>query len=228
MCLVASNAAATPTEFWEHRATIVAEAEDATTLRATEIIPRGDASGGHAVRWQDEAGRAEFVIRVFTPGTWYVWIRTAAQDHLSNGLFLELDGVRQTAPAGHPMAGTDILYLRKHATAYSWKPEWQGREKGQHEGPIAIEIPRAGVHRLALVARRVERPVIDKVVLTRAAAPEFVATGAALGPPPTGRQPLEGQLLVHPQNAARLARFRGANGGGLEEVMLAINPCSYL
>jgi hypothetical protein len=104
---------------------------------------------------------------------------------VSNGLFLELNGVRQRAPAGHPWAGADSIYLRKHPTNFSWKPEWQGPGEGNHAGPIAITIPHAGVHRLAIVARKVERPTLDKLVLTHRATAEFANDPTALGPPAT-------------------------------------------
>jgi hypothetical protein len=177
-------------EFREHRAAIVAEVEDAT-LRNAEIVTREGASGGKAVGWKAETGRAEFAIRVFTPGTWHVWIRTAAPDHLSNGLFLELNGVRQRAPAGHAWAGADSIYLRKHPTNFSWKPEWQGPGEGNHAGPITIEISRAGLHRLALIARKIERPTLDKIILTREATPPFVNDATAVGPPSTRREPID-------------------------------------
>src|SRR6185503_7366887 len=91
--LLGAGAAGAAPEFWERSGVIAAEAEDATTLHAAEIAPRDDASGGRTVSWHDEGGRAEFALRVFTPGVWHVWIRTAAKDHVSNGLFLELNGV---------------------------------------------------------------------------------------------------------------------------------------
>jgi hypothetical protein len=89
------------------------------------------------------------------------------------------------------MAGTDVLYLRKHASAYSWKPEWQGPGEGRHQGPVTINIPTAGLHHLALVARRGERPLVDKLVLTRDSAPEFTSDGTALGPRQTGARDLD-------------------------------------
>jgi hypothetical protein len=184
--LAGTTASASRAEFFEHRSAIVAEIEAATFLRATEIIARPDASGEKAVRWKDETGRAEFALQVRTPGTWHVWIRTAATDHLNNGLFLELNGVRQTAPVGHPMAGTAVLYLRKHASAFSWKPEWQGRDKGRHQGPITINFPTAGLHHLALVARRGERPLVDKLVLTRPRISSARAPHLARGRPEQG------------------------------------------
>ena len=183
-----ATVAAPPAEFWEHRGAIVAEVEDAA-LQAAAVSAREDASGGKVVTWQDETGRAELTLRVFTPGLWHVWIRTAAKDHVSNGLFLELNGVRLRAPAGHPWAGVDSIYLRKHAVNFFWKPEWQGPAEGNHAGPIAIEIPHAGLHRLAIVARKIERPTLDKIVLTRSASPDFVDDGKAHGPTTTMRRP---------------------------------------
>ena len=183
-----ATVAAPPAEFWEHRGAIVAEVEDAA-LQAAAVSAREDASGGKVVTWQDETGRAELTLRVFTPGLWHVWIRTAAKDHVSNGLFLELNGVRLRAPAGHPWAGVDSIYLRKHAVNFFWKPEWQGPAEGNHAGPIAIEIPHAGLHRLAIVARKIERPTLDKIVLTRSASPDFVDDGKAHGPKATTEPP---------------------------------------
>jgi hypothetical protein len=165
---------------------IVAEAE-AATLRAAEVIARDDASGGRVVLWTGETGRAEFTIRVSTPGRWHFWVRTAATDHTNNGLFLELDGQRLSAPAGHPMGRTQSVYLRKFPRAYSWKPEWQGPGEGRHQGPIAIALSRAGTYRFAIVARSRERPVIDKIVLTLAPAPAFIDDGATFGPPARGQ-----------------------------------------
>jgi hypothetical protein len=186
--LVVTAAVASPAEFWEHRGLIVAEIEDAA-LRAAVVSAREDASGGKVVTWHDETGRAELTLRVFTPGVWHVWIRTAAKDHVSNGLYLELNGVRLRAPAGHRWPGVDAIYLRKHAVNFFWKPEWQGPGEGNHAGPIAIEIPHAGVHRLAIVARKIERPTLDKIVLTRSATPDFVDDGKAHGPKATTEPP---------------------------------------
>ena len=180
---LAASALASQREFWEHGGAIAAEVEDATALHAAEVVARDDALGDKAIRWQDETGRAEFALRVFTPGVWYVWIRTAAKDHVSNGLFLELNGVRQKAPAGHRLAGAESVYLRKHPTNFSWKPEWQGPGEGNHAGPIAITIPHAGLHRLAIVSRKIERPTVDKIVLTREGTPAFANDANAAGPP---------------------------------------------
>ena len=185
-----TSVVAAPAEFVEEDAMIVAEAEAATALQEAEVITRDDASGGRVVRWTGSNGRAEFTLRVSTPGTWYFWVRTAAADHSNNGLYLELDGKRLSAPEGHPMGRTPSVYLRKHPQAYSWKPEWQGPGEGRHEGPIAIALPRAGIFRLAILARSSERPVIDKVVLTLSRAPAFVDDGALFGPP-AGKRPTQ-------------------------------------
>lgn len=186
--VAAATLATSPAEFRERDGLIVAEIEDAA-LHAAAVSAREDASGGKVVTWQDETGRAELTLRISTPGVWHVWIRTAAKDHVSNGLFIELNGVRLRSPAGHRWPGVDTVYLRKHAVNFFWKPEWQGPGEGNHTGPITIEIPHAGVHRLALVARKIERPTLDKIVLTRSPTPDFVDDGKAHGPPATAEPP---------------------------------------
>jgi hypothetical protein len=63
----------------------------------------------------------------------------------------------------------------------------------EHRSEIAAEVEAAtvlGLHHLALVARRGERPLVDKLVLTRDSAPEFTSDGAALGPRQTGTRDL--------------------------------------
>jgi hypothetical protein len=89
------------------------------------------------------------------------------------------------------LAGADSIYLRKHPVDFSWRPEWQGPGEGNHAGPITIEIAQPGLHRIALVARKTERPTLDKIVLTRRATPEFVNERAARGPPSTLREPVD-------------------------------------
>ena len=216
-CLWPLVLGATP-EAIEESGLIVVEAEHATRPAEAEIAAHSAASGGRGLVWNSAEGRADYTLRVATPGTWHVWFRTQAKDHVSNGLFIELNGRRLSAPSGHAMAPTEVVYLKKHATEFSWTPEWQAPGEGRHAGPITLEFPVAGLHTLTLVARSRERPFIDKIVLSRAAAPAFISGTPQMGPRETWRDALPGQLVVHPLNPARFGRLE--SDGRVADLML--------
>jgi hypothetical protein len=135
------------------------------------------------------AARLEFEFEVSNPGIWHVWVRTLATDSANNGLFLELDGRRIVAGSEDRFPGVEALYLRKDSHRFHWRPEWQGPGEGNHAGPIRVAIASAGRHRLALVRRKTEAPLVDGIVPTRAAEPAWLSTPDLPGPLPISASP---------------------------------------
>jgi len=154
-----------PPRYCERDGTIVMEAEGFSANEGYAMVSRADASGG-VVMQVGERGALSFDIEVASSGRMYLWLRTLAPDAESNGVHVELDGSRIEAPADHPEAGSDDIYLQK--MRWSWEPEWQG--EGTHSGPVTFEVS-AGAHRLTIIKRKVERPYIDRIALTWASAP---------------------------------------------------------
>lgn len=163
--------------FTERNGMITIEAEQANRAVGFSAIDSPSASGEFAMQADEQVEEddtaLEFRLHVKTPGRWYVWIRTQALHHRQNGLRLRLDGNALAAPADHDLAGTSNIYLRKLKSQddWSWAPEWQPtppQEKTglRHQGPVAVELS-AGEQSLTVLKRRRERPLIDKIVLTR-------------------------------------------------------------
>lgn len=160
----APDAGEIPADFCEAAGAIVMEAEAFSAQFGYAEVPRDDASGGVAMQVGD-TGVLSFEIFLETAGTWYFWPRTLAPDSESNGMHVEIDGVFMTAPASNPYAGADDIYLQKSSTQWFWEPKWQGPGSGQVAGPVTFELA-AGVHTLSIHKRIIERPLIDRIVLT--------------------------------------------------------------
>ena len=142
------------------------------------IVANSEASGGQVVQFTTAAsGSVTFNLPTLEAGTWYVWIRTYAKTSEENGLFMELDGKSVVAPAGHLYAGIADIYLKK--VGWSWEAEWQGPGHGVHAGPITINLT-AGAHQLTIKKRKTERPLIDRIILSKSSTP----------PAPNGKLPL--------------------------------------
>ena len=81
-------------------------------------------------------------------------------------------------------------------------------------------IPHAGVHRLAIVARKIDRPTLDQIVLTRSATPGFVDDGKSHGARPPPGRPARGRfdeasIICHPRGKkASPRKDRIAETGG--------------
>jgi hypothetical protein len=185
VCLLAASWSASAGErsFTEKDGVVAMEAEHFTTQRGYSIVENSKASGGKAVR-VGASGTLQFRITLKTAGKWYIWIRAYADGHTNNGLFLNLDGKALRAPKDHRHKGVRAIYLRKRV--WSWKPEWQGRHS--HAGPVTMEAS-AGQHVLTVLKRKTERPIIDKLVLTRAAE---APTGMGPAETPTGEEKKQG------------------------------------
>jgi len=134
------------------------------TMKTSVLVVDPTASGGHAVRFSAGGGRVDLDLPVLPAGPWYVWIRTRASTAEDNGLLMLLDGKPVSAPPDHKWAGVPDIYLTKKG--WSWEPEWQGPGKGNHEGPIILNLS-AGKHRLTLLKRKTELPLLDRLILTR-------------------------------------------------------------
>ncbi|NCC94787.1 MAG: hypothetical protein EOM10_16230, partial [Opitutae bacterium] len=142
------------------------EAENYTAQTGYVRVSQAGTSGGATMRADGGEGSSlDFKFTVQQAGTWYVWVRAYATANENNGFRLGLDG-----------AVKGDIYLKK--IGWSWTPEWLTGES--HAGPVTVNLS-AGTHTLSLLKRKIENPLIDKVVLTKAA---VVPEG--LGPAATG------------------------------------------
>ncbi len=151
--------------FMEQNGVVSMEAEHYTSQNGYSVVSNNEASGGKVMQ-VGASGNLNFDFEVNQGGTWYFWVRTYADAHDNNGLHLSLNGKRLTAPSSHSLAGTSDIYLIKGS--WSWEPRWQKGE--QHAGPVTIELT-PGKHRLTISKRKIERPLIDKIVLTKSSQP---------------------------------------------------------
>jgi hypothetical protein len=165
-------------DFCEVGGSVVMEAEGFSAQTGYATVARGDASGGAAMQ-VGASGALHFEIWLDTGGTWYFWPRTLAPDAESNGMYVDLDGVTIRAPATSAYPGVADIYVQKSGSTWYWEPKWQGPASGQVEGPVTFEAS-AGAHVLTIRKRKMERPLIDKIVLTKGNAPP-----AGLGPAET-------------------------------------------
>ena len=187
--LLAHTALAKPVaKIAEVNGVVSMEAESYTSQTGYARHANGDASGGAAMR-ADGADNSSlnFQFTVQQAGTWYVWIRAYATADVNNGYRLGLDN-----------AVLGDIYLKK--IGWSWLPEWLNGES--HAGPVTITLT-AGSHVLKVLKRKIENPLIDKIVLTRSAAAPM-----EYGPAATGIVPAA--LAISPAGAA--IPFGGATG----------------
>ena len=80
------------------------------------------------------------------------------------GLFLAKDKV-YVADTGNDriqVFSRDGIYLNKYT--WHWDPKWQ--DDHGVEGPVACDVT-AGLHTFAISKRKIERPLLDKIVLSR-------------------------------------------------------------
>ena len=135
---------------------ISVEAENYTTQTGYARVGNAGASGGAGMKATGpEGSRLDYQFDVRQAGTWYVWIRAYATANENNGYQLSLDGRYQ-----------GDIYLKK--IGWSWLPEWL---RGQsHAGPVTVNLT-AGRHTFSILKRKIENPLIDKIVLTRSAVP---------------------------------------------------------
>jgi hypothetical protein len=151
----------------EKSSVIAFEAEDYTSQNGYTRVARTDASGGAVMRADGPTGsELKFRFTARQSGTWYIWIRAHATIDLNNGMYINLNNQPLRAPASHPLAGAVDIYLPK--VGWSWKPEWLRGHS--HTGPITMNIS-AGSHVLSIVKRKIENPLVDKIVLTRSSTP---------------------------------------------------------
>ena len=150
------------------------EAEHYTSQAGYSKVRNSECSGGYAMQ---ATGGSEsslnFRFRILRSGVRYLWIRNKASANENNGMYLKMDGQYMTAPASHPLAGARDIYLPK--VGWNWEPQWLRGES--HAGPITVYLS-AGTHTLSICKRKVENPLVDKVVLTTAATPP-----SGFGPP---------------------------------------------
>jgi|GEM_PF-7045750 putative transposon-encoded protein len=163
------------------------EAESYTAQTGYVRVNQADASGGAVMRADGaEGSNLDFKFTVQQAGTWYVWVRAYATADVNNGFRLGLDG-----------AVKGDIYLKK--IGWSWTPEWLTGDS--HSGPVTLNLS-AGTHTLSILKRKVENPLLDKIVLTKAAqVPE------GLGPAATGTATT---LTISPTSLA--LPFNAANG----------------
>lgn len=151
-------------DFCEEGEVVVMEAESYSAQEGYAAVARTDASGGTAMQVGD-SGSLDFEVFLTTPGVYFFWIRTLASDAESNGIYVALDGELIEAPPENPYAGVTDIYLKKSATQWFWDPAWQGAGSGAVQGPVTF-VASAGQHTLSIRKRKMERPLIDKIVLT--------------------------------------------------------------
>lgn len=152
-----------PINFTEVNGVISMEAENCTSQTGYGRYLNAGASKGSVMRADGPTGsQLNFKFSVKQSGLWYLWIRAYSTNHLNNGLILKLNGSVLKAPSSHPLSGASDVYLRK--TGWSWEPEWLKNES--HSGPITLQLP-LGDNILSIVKRKVENPLIDKIILTR-------------------------------------------------------------
>ncbi|NCD23931.1 MAG: hypothetical protein EOL90_13490, partial [Spartobacteria bacterium] len=155
------------------------EAESYTSQLGYVRVGNANASGGAAMRADGGSdSKLDFRFTVQQAGTWYVWVRAYATADVNNGFRLGLDG-----------AVKGDIYLKK--IGWSWTPEWLRGES--HSGPVTVTLS-AGTHTLSILKRKVENPLLDKIVLTRTATPP-----SGLGPAATGTA---STLAISPGSAA--------------------------
>ena len=173
--------AAPETKAAEVNGVVSMEAENYTSQTGYGRYANGDASGSTAMRADGGSeSRLNFNVSIQSPGTWYVWIRAYATANENNGYRLGLDD-----------AVLGDIYLKK--SGWSWLPEWLTGES--HAGPITVTLS-AGNHVLSILKRKIENPLIDKIVLTKAAQPPI-----GLGPAATDAVPAAA-LAIAPASAA--------------------------
>ena len=136
---------------------ISVEAENYTTQTGFARIGNANSSGGAGMKATGAAGtsRLNYQLDVRQAGTWYVWIRANATANENNGYQLMLDG---------RLLGD--VYLKK--IGWSWLPEWLRGHS--HSGPVTMNLS-AGRHTFSILKRKIENPLIDKIVLTLAGVP---------------------------------------------------------
>ena len=153
--------------FTERNGTLVFEAEDCSRQKNYARVANAEASGGAVMQVleniADAAATLDFDVAVSSPGTRYLWIRSHALDHLNNGLYVKLDGEFVRAPKTSKYAGVHDIFVKR--PGWFWEPEWQGPGSGNRDKPVQIELT-SGRHVISIVNRKVERPLIDKIVLT--------------------------------------------------------------
>ncbi len=186
--------------FTEINGVISMEAEHYLSKTGYNRYANGGASGGAVMRADGATGSSlNFEIEVAQGGTWYVWVRENATSSANNSFKLGLDGRLLTAPAGHPLAGTSDVYLRKNG--WCWEPQWV--RDLTHAGPVTAQLT-AGRHVFSVIKRKSENPLIDKIVLTRSA-----QAPAGYGPAETTVSP----LAISPAHLVIAAA--GAAGGAI-------------
>lgn len=147
------------------RFSLLIEAEEADDHENYSQVELAGASGGAAMRAsEDETAKLHFNVDILEAGRWELLIRAFCEGHTNNGLFIEVDGQRVVAPLDHIHSGQDAVYLIKER--WAWTSSWYAMKKHvtKHEGPVTINLP-AGKHRITLVKRRRERPIIDQIWL---------------------------------------------------------------
>jgi hypothetical protein len=154
--------------FTENKGVISMEAEHHSSATSFKRLANHEASGGEVMQvikgTGDGKGSIDFTIDFPSTSKWYVWVRANALTHVSNGIYLKLDGKFITAPANTKYPGIKDIFLKR--PGWFWEPEWQGPGKSNRDRPVLIEIP-GGRHTFSVANRLVEDPLIDKVVLTR-------------------------------------------------------------
>jgi len=145
------------------------EAEHYKSQTGYSLYSNSEASGGKIMQ-VGAGGSLNFEFNITNPGTWYLWIRTHVTDSNNNGMYIKLNG----SDLRHS-SGINDIYLSKNG--WSWMPEWLFGES-DHNGPISFRL-NSGKNTISITKRKIEQPIIDKIVLTRT------------NNPPTGFGPAE-------------------------------------
>ena len=153
--------------FTENNGVVSMEAEHFSSQNGYGEYANTGASGSSVMRADGGGGSSlDFQFTVQQGGTWYIWIRANANANENNGMYLNLDGAPLKAPAGHSLAGARDIYLVK--SGWSWQQQWLIGLT--HAGPVTMELT-PGQHVLSILKRKMENPLIDKIVLTKTGAP---------------------------------------------------------
>jgi len=180
---------ATAAEFVEVNGVVSMEAESFSTQTGYSRHANAEASELAVMKADGADGSSlNFPFTVQQAGTWYVWTRTYSTADINNGYRLGLD---QTVLGD--------IYLKK--IGWTWRPEWLTGDS--HSGPVTLNLS-AGSHILKIIKRKIENPLVDKIVLTRSSE---APTG--LGPATT-KAGSATSLAIRPASLA--LHFGAANG----------------
>ena len=106
-------------------------------------------------------GKLSFDVMFPDTGTYYLYLRSYAIDHLANGVHLELDGSSLST-----IQNRDGVYVTK-ASAWAWASQYKYNIGGveSHFGPVYFKVNSAGKHTLTFPNRE-KNFSFDRLIVT--------------------------------------------------------------